>query len=332
MVFVYFGKDSGLTLHLLKKDMKLKGESYEQSIVYDCYRDPVQDFLSDCTALSLFGEKKAIVAANCYFLASLGKTVKGPVKEKEQDYKGLLEYIQNPNEDTDLYLLVPGSLNPTGDLVKALKKSGAAFKDCLGLKEDDYYMMAYNRAKEEKKKISKGAIAVLLSRTNGDFLLFSSYLDLLLTYKDDVQEEDASLMVYKPVEDKAYECLSFLLKGDVRSALTSYRNVRRQGVDGLVVLLTFVTQIRLMALVAALSEEGESNDSIAKALSQKGSPIKPGRIYYMKKDIQFLTFDRLVSILADLGAIEENVKLDGDDVDERMELFILRFPDYRKRR
>lgn len=332
MIFVYFGKDPGLSLHFLKRDMKLKGESYSTATHYDAYRDPVRDVLSDCTSLSLFGEKKTLIVDNCYFLSNNTKTVKGPVKEKEQDYKGLLSYVEDPNADTDLYLLVPGNLNPSNEIVKALKKNGCSFKDCLSLKEDDYYMMAYNRAKERNKKITKGAISVLLERTSGDFLLFSSYLELLLTYKDEIDIKDCEEMVYKPLEDKAYECLSFLLKGDVSSALSSYRNVRRQGVDGLLVLLTFVSQIRLMALVANLAEKGESNDEIARILSTKTSPIKPGRIYYMKKDMSFLSFEKLLTILVDLGQIEEKVKLENDDIDDLLELFIVSFNDYRKRR
>ncbi len=332
MVYVYSGKDSGLTLHTLKRDLTLKGESYAKAIVYDCYRDPVRDVISDCSSLSLFGEKKTVIALNCYFLANLSKTVKGPVKEKEQDYKGFLAYVQDPNDDTDLYLHVPANINPSSELVKALKKATPNFKECLELKEDDYYMLSYNRAKERKKKIEKGAIAVLVERTKGDFLLFSSYLDLLLIYADDVREEDARKMVYKPLEDKAYECLSYLLRNDVARALSSYRNVRRQGVDPLIVLLTFVSQIRLMALVQNLAEQGESNDAIAKALSTKGTSIKPGRIYYMRKDLSQLSFEKLLKILSDLGDIEERIKLENDRGDDLMEMFILSFSDYRKRR
>lgn len=331
MVFVYSGKDPGLTLHTLKKDLALKGESYDKATVYDCYRDPIKDIVSDCSSLSLFGEKKIVIALNCYFLSGIAKSIKGPIKEKDQDYKGLLGYVKDPNTDTDLYLLVPGTLLPSSELVKEIKRSTPNFKDCLELKEDDYYMLSYDRAKERKKKIEKEAISVLLERTKGDFLLFSSYLDLLLTYKDDVQEEDAKKMVYKPLEDKAYECLSHLLKGDVSSSLSSYRNVRRQGVDPLIILLTFVSQIRLMALVENLVEQGESNDAIAKALSTKGSPIKPGRIYYLRKDLSGLSFERLVRILSDLGSIEERIKLDNDKGDDLLEMFLLGFRNYRKR-
>ena len=90
MVFLYHGRDAGLTLHVLKKDMAKKGEDYLSSTRYDAYRDPVGDVVSDCLSLSLFGDKKVVVLSNCYFLTQAIKSAKGAVKEAEQDYAGLL--------------------------------------------------------------------------------------------------------------------------------------------------------------------------------------------------------------------------------------------------
>ena len=52
----------------------------------------------------------------------------------------------------------------------------------------------------------------------------------------------------------------------------------------------------------------------------------------MKKDMSFLSFEKLLTILDDLGQIEEKVKLENDDIDDLLELFIVSFNDYRKRR
>ena len=318
MVFLYHGRDAGLTLHVLKKDMAKKGEDYLSSTRYDAYRDPVGDVVSDCLSLSLFGDKKVVVLSNCYFLTQAIKSAKGPVKEAEQDYEGLLS--------------VPGLLSPSLELVKELKKAGVSIKECLAPKEEDFLALGYQRAKERNKTIDKAALSLLLSRTGGDYLLFCSYLDLLLTYTDAVRAVDVERLVYKPLEDKSYECVSHLLKGETGKALLSYRNVRAQGTEALLVLLSFVSQFRTMALVLSLNRQGEGNEEIARTLSKKGSPVKPGRIYYMLKDMAFLPMESLLSILTDLGDIEEKVKLEKDDPDVLLELFLLDFRKYRKAR
>lgn len=332
MVFLYHGRDAGLTLHVLKKDMAKKGEDYLSSTRYDAYRDPVGDVVSDCLSLSLFGDKKVVVLSNCYFLTQAIKSAKGPVKEAEQDYAGLLSLPGLSDASFDLYLLVPGLLSPSLELVKALKKAGVSIKECLAPKEEDFLALGYQRAKERNKTIDKAALSLLLSRTGGDYLLFCSYLDLLLTYTDAVRAEDVERLVYKPLEDKSYECVSHLLKGETGKALLSYRNVRAQGTEALLVLLSFVSQFRTMALVLSLNRQGEGNEEIARTLSKKGSPVKPGRIYYMLKDMAFLPMESLLSILTDLGDIEEKVKLEKDDPDVLLELFLLDFRKYRKAR
>lgn len=325
MIYVYSGKDPGLTKKILLKNLKGR-----ELVTYDNYRDPISDVLSDCLALSLFGERKAVLFQNCLFLTNL-KPPRGSLKEDENALKALLSYAEEPNPDTDLYLLAPAPLSATSAFVKALRKTDAIFQDCDPFSADDYLSYAYKRAKEEKKDITKEAAEELVERAGKDFLLFDSTLSLLFCYKDRIEKADVEAMVYKPLEDKAYECLSALLKGDGRKALATYGNLRKQGVEGLVVLLSFLSQLRLMAIVKLRSLQGQSNDEIAAAMGRIGSPMKGGRVYYMKKDLQGYTEGSLLRMLSDLGAIEEDCKLRGDDVDMRMALFLLDFPSYRKR-
>ena len=75
-----------------------------------------------------------------------------------------------------------------------------------------------------------------------------------------------------------------------------------------------------MAQVKALAEEGLKKDDIAQELS-----LKPGVVYYALKDSASLSFVTLLSVLKDLGQIEKDIKINQDDGDLKMTLFIAQF-------
>lgn len=330
MIFLYHGTDGGLTKRKALSDLKKEGKEVTSS--YDLFKDSLKDVLLDLSSLSLFGERKVVLVENFYDLTSL-KLPRGTNKDDEKVVSSFYSYLETEKDENDLLLLLPALLNSKADRVKQLKKNPfVRFLEVSPLGQEDYLSLGYQLAKEWDKEVDKEALLLLYERSGKDFLLFVNTLRMLLSHGKHLTRKDVEEMVEEPIEDKAYECLSFLLKGNVTESLKSYRNVRRQGNEGIQILWTFVNQLRLMALVKGKSEEGKGNDEIAKEISSLGAPIKSGRVYYIKKDLALLSFDRLLLILSDLSRMEEEIKIDGDDVDVRMENFLLNFDrNYRKR-
>lgn len=320
MIKVFFGKDSGLITKIVNNEINNKTEV----IKYDGYKDTVSDLVNECCSLSLFGERKTVIFSNAYFL-STAKGNKNPIKEKDQDYKSLLSYFKNPEPNCDLYILVTGSLDSKNELVKALKELPADFHEVFDLRDEDFVSLAFKHAKEAGGDIDRDAVKLLNEYCSGDYSLFINNLDKLLLYNKHVRTDDVKLLVNKPLEDKAYDLASKLLNKNIKSALNSYQELRQNGWEGLSMISTLANQFRFMALTKFLIAKGYNNDDIASELSDKNAKIKSAKIYYTRKDIQNYSFQQLLNILCRLGDIEKDVKLNNDNVDERLELFFLSF-------
>lgn len=320
MIKVFFGKDSGLITKIVNNEINSKTEV----IKYDGYKDTVSDLVNECCSLSLFDERKTVIFSNAYFL-STAKGNKNPIKEKDQDYKSLLSYFKNPEPNCDLYILVTGSLDSKNELVKALKELPADFHEVFDLKDEDFVSLAFKHAKEAGGDIDRDAVKLLNEYCSGDYSLFINNLDKLLLYNKHVRTDDVKLLVNKPLEDKAYDLASKLLNKNIKSALNSYQELRQNGWEGLSMISTLANQFRFMALTKFLIAKGYNNDDIASELSNKNAKIKSAKIYYTRKDIQNYSFQQLLNILCRLGDIEKDVKLNNDNVDERLELFFLSF-------
>lgn len=327
MIHLYFGPDIGLNNHQAKADLfrGLTEEEKSEIISYDGYKDPVVRVVDDADSFSLFAEKKRILFTGCYFLCSERSGKKeGPIPEDKQDYKALISYLNNPSADVDLYMVCPGKIDSTSEIVNTIKLNGKLHPLEI-LSEQEYIDLAIRRAADENKKIDKDAAKILFDRTKGDYLAFKNNLDKVLTYTSYAKKEDVKLLVTKPLEDDVFEIVKATIKGDVPKALASYQDLRKSGQDATMILYVLVSQFRFFALVSYFTPTRESNDEIARELSSAKKKVSPGRIYYVKKDVGSISFYTFLQILADLAELEQNQRRYQDDLDTSLTLFLTEF-------
>lgn len=348
MIKVFYGPDSGYTLHCVEKMLKkdLKKEEYESIIRFDGYKDLTYSVVEDCSSISLFGEKKIVLFTNCYFLSSSSNR-KSPFTDAQQgDYKAFKEYLSSPNCDSDLYLLVDGSLKKSGDLYNALQEGSEVYLEECRLPTDEEYLLFVNKmAKEENKTIDSDAAKMLLERSRTisspsgfgmkqvDYLTFLNSAKKLFTYTSHVRSEDVKELVYRPLDDNVFDIVKKLLNKDTIGALSAYSDLRKSGIEVLGILPAFASKFKDCALTKYLIEMSYDNNTIADILGKiQGKTIKPGSIFYRKKELQGISFSTFLTILSDLSKLEKDVKFYLDDADTRMELFLSLFSEkYLKR-
>lgn len=327
MIHLYFGTDYGYTTSKAKSDLfaGLSDEEKKDIIQYDGYKDPVSLLNDDLVSLSLFGDKKRIFFTGAYFLSSTRSGRKeGPVSEKEQDYEGLEAYCNDPNKNYDLYLVVPGNIDPKNSIVEAIKKHGK-LHSLEVMSKEDFIQSSLKKATAEGKKIDRKAAEMLYERTKGDYLSFKNNLDKLLTYTDNVKDNDVDELVYKPLEDDVFEVVKASLRGDTNRAIKCYQDLRKAGNDASMVLSVMASQFRFFSLVAYFNGTREKNEAIAQEISTNGLKVSTGRIYYVKKDLGKVSFYTLLQILSDLGTMEVNQRKNQDNLDTWLLLFLADF-------
>lgn len=82
----------------------------------------------------------------------------------------------------------------------------------------------------------------------------------------------------------------------------------------------FASQFSKMALIRYLSDRDYRKEEIMKELK-----VSKGQVYYALNDAKNLTFRALIKIMSDLSLMEKSIKLNLDDADSRMMLFLLLF-------
>lgn len=348
MIFVYYGKDLGFTTYRVNSDLKKRLDplEYKQIIKYDCYKTSIVDILSQCLNYSIFDEKKTVLAYNCFFLTKDDKGTKeidSDSKTMDKSLQMLLDYVNNPNPDCDLYFVLTNNIpslkesttTKTGCVSQILNSSNVRREECKEENIDYYIQLAFEKAKELNKKIDKDAITTLYNRCfskdikdtfskgSFDFYLFLNNLDKLFTYTDNVKTVDVELLIKKPLEDDIFSLVSSLLKKDTKQAIRIYRDLRTPSTLPLNILPIISSQFTQIALVRYNMDCRMKKDEIATELS-----ISAGKAYYAMLDAGKLTYLKLLDILNQLSQIELNIKdkpYDKDLPDVLLEMFLTTF-------
>ncbi|MFA6830373.1 MAG: DNA polymerase III subunit delta [Bacilli bacterium] len=331
MIFVFFGPDYGLNLAKANSELKarMKKEGTSELIKYDGYNDLVQDAVTECSSLSLFGEKKNVLFSHCYFLSGAAGNTKSSIKESSQDYEAFISYIKNPDPNCDLYLVSQGNLDAKkSDIVLALKELPAIFANCAEMTKEDYVSLAFQMAKAQNKDIDRKGAELLFQRTSyteafkthGDYLMFVNELNKLLTYNKAVREDDVRLLVHKPLEDNVFDIVSSILDDNVSKAVSTYKDIRKGGYDPMQLIPIFISQLRMMALAKYGIEQRFTDSEIASDLK-----ISSGRLYFIKKESKRVSYHSLLLAIKELGEREMGIKLSNDDGDTSLILYMTLF-------
>lgn len=327
MVYVFFGEDDGynrtIALQNIEKNNKEKGITVVNR--YDGYNHSVSEILDDLQSISLFSEKKTVIYDHAYFLSSSGKITKGTVKESSQDYEGLIDYLSLPQEEVDLYFLVGGTLDSKSKVLMQLKAINASFHHTSEMSEEDFFAFAFTHCKENNAKIDREGAKLLYLYTSyldgfkrhGNYSLFKNELDKMMLFTDNIFGDTVKELVHQPLEDNVFDIVSSLLSKDTKKALHTYQDIRKGGLDPLQLIPIFSSQLRTFYTAKYLFEKRMSQEEIATELK-----MTTGRLFYMKKETQFISSNRLLFALSELGNIEKDIKLNADNADDRLLLFI----------
>lgn len=340
MISVYYGSDPGYSFHKAQKDLKkkLSEEEYESIEKFDGYKNLLSEAVESLESLPLFANRKIVLFANAYFLTK-GSNRRSPFSDSDQgNYKAFLSYMKNPIPESDLVLVLDGDLKKQGPLYEALlsQPSQVSFVSCSLPSDEEYEQLAFKEALEQKKQIDKDAVDLLLDRTRilaldpyhkgVDYLLFQNELNKLFCYKSHITRKDVEENVYKPLEDNVFNIVNTLVKRQTKDALSSYRELRERGYDPLSLLPAMASQLRNLALQKEVLESYPEDKTAAEELGKVlGRKVNPFSVKYRRRDVQGLSFEGFLQVMSDLSRMEKDIKINLDDADTRMELFLASF-------
>ena len=196
-------------------------------VKHDATYTLVQEIVDDCNYLPLGYDKKAVAVDNCYFLLKEKTKVK---IESDQDYQALINYLNNPSEDTELIFLVNTSesdIDKKNPIFQAIEKNGQIIA-LSEPKENQWHEVVAHYFKEKwpNTKIDSDAIYELARRTEGDYASLFNNGSKLALYTDHIHFEDVTLMVTRPLDENAFLLFNYLIDNKNIEAVTLFRDLK----------------------------------------------------------------------------------------------------------
>ncbi len=270
MIKLYLSSQARLALDMAKRFLsKNYPERNETNFAsFNMAVTPVRELAEECESLSLFVERKAILASDCFFLG------KGKYKLLAEDsLDPLLRYLKNPNPNVDLILLVYGELEQKSELVKAIKEQGEV-KEIKDPSDEELILNAKQRLAKAGGNFLPLAAEELVRRIGGDYARYCNEFEKILIYANggDVSKEDVKALVSPKLEDDAFAMSNALLKGDVASSFSIYHDLKIVKTEEVMLLSMLAKSFQFMEEVSYLSSRGLSSAGIAGRL--KANPYR----------------------------------------------------------
>ena len=238
------------------------------------------EIIEDARTLPMFHEKKLIVAKG---YDGLGK-----------DDLGLLnEYAASPSSFSVLVLLSEGFRKSKVKPVKNIK-----------LVDLDSGTNADREIRRLAKRLgvdlSPGAVGFIKTMLGEDMNLIRNELEKISFYvegKKSIGEKDLRGFMEKQSTENVFSLSTALSNRDLRGSLRILRELERNREDPLSILYMIAWRFRQIFKVSQFLREGESDESIAKAIK-----TSRGAVFYLKKSVRNFRESDLGRIL---GLIEE---------------------------
>lgn len=282
----------------------------------------VQDICYECSLFPM-DDKKVIRIDNPYFLSTNKEKTS---IEKDQDYKSLVKYINNPNELVDvIFVLENKDVNKKNEIYKAIEKKGKIiFEEGLSLNT----LSQTGRIFFQKKgvDISNEALDLLIQRTGDNVSMFIQEAEKLCLYGGDIDVDIVSKMVNIPLEQNAFNICEYLITSQINKAIKTYRDLLVLKEEPVRLMNLLASQFRLYTQVAYLySIEKNNQEDIATILK-----IHPYRVKLMCRNLMRITYYQLLKILDDLYLLDVKIKSMEVEPSLGLELFLINFNKYKE--
>ena len=290
-------------------------------VKHDATYTLVQEIVDEANSLPLGYDNKAVVVDNCYFL--LKEKSKNKI-ESDQDYDKLIDYINHPDETTELIFLVNTSdsdIDKKSAIYQAIEKNGQIIV-LSEPKENEWHQVVAHYFKEKwpENTIDSDAVYELARRTEGDYASLFNNGSKLALYTNHIRFEDVVLMVTRPLEENAFMLFNYLIDQKNIEAVSLYRDLKNSNVEPVTLISMIANQFRLLNRVSYLARHGYENDGIASELN-----INPIRAKILRKNSMVISQKRINQTLEDLYQLDLQIKSGLVDRFYSFELFLINF-------
>ena len=275
---------------------------------YDLNNDLTSLVIEDAKTISLFGDKKIVIADNAnMFTASTSK-----------DSEIIEDYLKNINEYTDLIFIVHSDkIDARKKITKAIKEKGKIIEF-----NDDLDAVSLIRRLFKDYNIEYSDIKLLIDRVGNNPLIITNEINKIKIYKGNdknITSEDILNLTNKIIEIDVFKLIDYIVRKDKENALELYNEMLKVNEEPIKIIVILANQFRIMYQSKELLKKGYSEKDIASILK-----IHPYRAKLAIQNSRNYTSEMLLKYLNDLADIDIGIKTGTINKDLALELFILK--------
>jgi len=317
MIYLVFGSQPALVQKMMHKIAitNIGNPDHFNFIEYSGTQTPIQEIVSEAMQMPFGSDKRVIMVDDAYYFA---KTSRKESIERTQDYDKLLEYLQAPNDTTDLIFGVHDQkLTTKNHYIELIKKQGE-IKEVQDVNSQQWPEFVRRTFAKNNMTITEEAVAELIARTSNDVFLFLNEVDKLSLLDHPIELTDIDVLVTKPLEERSYALTNALLDKNLPLVLTHYRDFLVVGQEPITLIGMLANQFRLYSQIFVLADQGEGQANISQTLGIHEYRVKLALIAHRSMKIQ----DAL-NILEQLYQLDFAIKSNKIDRFYAFELFMI---------
>lgn len=312
----------GSNLHKIEKTRRsiinLCGIDEFNFNVFDMEETSINKVLDIAYTLPFLTDYRVIVLKNCSFFNKV---------DKKDDITGLIEYVKKPSDSTVMIFEYSESkVDKNSDLYKYIRTNGD-ISECKEYDENELNKFLNSELEKNNISMDNEARRILFDRANTNSLNFINEVMKLMIFANQNNHINKELVLKMISKDQSniFELTSAIIDRKKDLIMMHYYDLVKNGQRPIYILSSIISKFLEILYTKELMYLNSKDEDIIEFFKlDPGNSKTRGKIYYLKKNAQTLTFKEIKRHINDLRLLEYNIKSFKVDEASGVELYLLK--------
>ena len=253
-VYVIYSSSYRLLEDTLRK--VIKDNSYT---IYNLDDESLEDVLNDASYFTLFDDKKYMVVKN---VTCFSANKRGTDLGKSDEY--LLNYLNEPNDNTVLILVLKEKMNGTKKISKLVKER-YNYIEITNPNQKETRDIINTFLKKNKIKLDYDEVTYIINSLDNNYDLIMNELEKLLLYdKKDISFKDLTNIISSNVLDNNFKFIEYIMNKDIKKVFKHYDDFLLNKNSPIMLMSMLANEYRNIYLVKKMMMNNNKNDIMKK--------------------------------------------------------------------
>ncbi len=253
-VYVIYSSSYRLLEDALRK--VIKDNTYT---IYNLDDESLEDVLNDASYFTLFDDKKYMVVKN---VTCFSANKRGTDFGKRDEY--LLNYLNEPNDNTVLILVLKEKMNGTKKISKLVKER-YNYIEITNPNQKETRDIINTFLKKNKIKLDYDEVTYIINSLDNNYDLIMNELEKLLLYdKKDISFKDLTNIISSNVLDNNFKFIEYIMNKDIKKVFKYYDDFLLNKNSPIMLMSMLANEYRNIYLVKKMMMNNNKNDIMKK--------------------------------------------------------------------